>query len=175
MGNDVKFWKPIDGNVKLEWLNEITSETIIWCEKFGHFLADEFERDSTNGKLLAQFNDRNKKKDDDGQFYRTGNKILSTSQLRKFFGELRRIENENKLNFKKLEDDFTDTDLLLLKPKLAYQVGREKEQNAKIKNFYSQVSLLIDGVKTHKNFTNMIKIVEAIVAYHKEVEPKKNN
>ena len=104
---------------------------------------------------------------------------LTTSQLRKFFGEVK----------KQQMNGYDETDFVLLKPKLAYAVGRarSKVRNPKLKDelrindFYRVISKAIDCVKadtqeeSEKRFHNFIKVFEAIVAYHKAAEETKPN
>lgn len=89
-----------------------------------------------------------------------GNKAaMTTSQIRKFFGEIKRIQAGN------FEEE--KRNIILLDPKIAYAVGRA-ERGAKIKDFYDLVSPLIRKIKEDRGrFTNFVHIVEAIVAYHK--------
>lgn len=100
---------------------------------------------------------------------------MTTSQLRKFFGEVKRQQLI----------DFDSTKFAMLKPKLAYAVGRAK-QNAKKKNnqyqyqkiedFYVVMEDAIDKVlkssDKDKAFRNFTTAFEAIVAYHKASEKK---
>ncbi len=84
---------------------------------------------------------------------------VKTSQLRKFFGAV-----------KKIQADFENQkhEIILLLPKLAYAVGRNKE-NSKIKDFYDLLEPLIKDInEDKKKFKNFVNIFEAIVAYHKE-------
>lgn len=90
---------------------------------------------------------------------------LTTSQLRKFFGEVKRQQSRG----------FNKSDFILLKPKLAYAVGRagkkdKKERDLRIKQFYYVMANAIDSVNNEKDFKRFIKIFEAIVAYHKAAE-----
>lgn len=92
---------------------------------------------------------------------------LSTSQLRKFFGLMKRIQA-----------DFENqkSEIILLNPKLAYAVGRDwdsknQENKTKIKPFYDLLNPLISDIKEDKKkFKNFIDVLEAIVAYHKEAK-----
>lgn len=88
---------------------------------------------------------------------------LSTSQIRKFFGEIKRIQAdfENSKN-----------EIILLDPKIAYAVGRAKKDGvSKIEDFYAQVSPLLREIHEDKaRFKNFVNIVEAIIAYHKAAE-----
>ena len=83
---------------------------------------------------------------------------MSTSQIRRFFGAIKRIQAD----FKHLKGE-----IILLEPKLAYAVGRD-EKKSKIDEFYKEVSPLIREIKEdEKKFKNFVNIIEAIVAYHK--------
>lgn len=91
---------------------------------------------------------------------------LTTTQLRKFFGEIKRQQMKG----------YNETDFVLLKPKLAYAVGRVKDPSAKINDLYMVLAKAIDivvqenGIAKENKFKNFIKIFEAIVAYHKAAE-----
>ena len=78
---------------------------------------------------------------------------------------------------------YDETDFQMLKPKLAYAVGRaekekssEKNKHFKIRDFYEVMVDAIDKVEKSedkdKAFKNFISIFEAIVAYHKAAEKK---
>ncbi len=81
---------------------------------------------------------------------------LTTNQLRRFFGEVKRQQMQG----------YDETQFILLKPKLAYAVGRDKE-TTKIDEFYKLMSPLIDAVTDQKSFENFIQVFEMVVAYHK--------
>ena len=101
--------------------------------------------------------------DDFGRYLGEGGNKLTTSQLRKFFGEVKRQQLQG----------YNATDFVLLKPKLAYAVGRSKSNKSnpnKIVDFYDVMSRAIDLVENDKHFKNFIKVFEAIVAYHKVAE-----
>lgn len=91
-------------------------------------------------------------------------KQVSTSQIRKFFGSLKKIQ----ASFEK-----SKYEIILLEPKLAYAVGRDydkkdKVQKTKIKDLYDLLKPLIREIKEDKTrFNNFVNVVEAIVAYHK--------
>jgi CRISPR type III-A-associated protein Csm2 len=120
------------------WLDgKINIETTKWAETFGGFLSKP----------------RGDKR----------NTELSTSQLRKFFGEVKRQQAKG----------FNIAEFALLKPKLAYAVGRAKTREGKIHEFYHVIAGAIDRVSDEKKFKNFIKIFESIVAYHKASEDSK--
>lgn len=89
---------------------------------------------------------------------RDGGAAMSTSQIRKFFGEIKRIQ---------ADFDKNKGEIILLDPKIAYAVGRA-DRNSKIKDFYAKLSPLIREINEDKmKFNNFVNVVEAIVAYHK--------
>lgn len=85
-------------------------------------------------------------------------KAMTTSQLRRFYGAMKRIEAD----FNRYKGE-----VILLEPKLAYAAGRSDERS-KLREFYKVLSPLIRGVKEDgTRYTNFVLMVEAIVAYHK--------
>lgn len=124
---------------------KVTAVSVSFAEEFGTYLGTDVisEQVDRNGKTKPV-------------------KILSkltTSQLRKFFGEVKRQQMVG----------YNNTDFILLKPKLAYAVGRS-DKNSKIRDFYDVLAPAIDMVSNEEEFRNFIKIFEAIVAYHKVAE-----
>jgi CRISPR type III-A-associated protein Csm2 len=124
---------------KSEITGKITTKTVEFAKEFGSYLGTDVK----NG-------------------YKIEVAKLTTNQLRKFFGEVKRQQMKG----------YNETDFVLLKPKLAYAVGRAKGKS-KITDFYEIMSIAIDEVKVEAHFKNFIKIFEAIVAYHKAAEEKK--
>ena len=125
-----------DVSLKKEWIQEkIDDCTVNWTQSFGEYLTKE---DVLNP--------------------------LTTSQIRKFFGELKRIQ---------ADPEKYAADIPLLKAKLAYAVGRDKSKKgklSKIKKFYEQLTYGIDSIRTDNKIEDLnrfVKIVESIVAYHK--------
>ncbi len=131
-----------------EITDKVTEETVKFAQEFGSYLG----RDSK--KTIVDKNGRSKE---------VKESKLTTNQLRKFFGEVKRQQLSG----------YDETDFVLLKPKLAYAVGRAKDENAKINDFYHVIAKAIDEVKNEQHFKNFIKIFEAIVAYHKASEESK--
>lgn len=88
-------------------------------------------------------------------------KSFSTSQLRSFFSEIRRIELKG---FEKSKSNF-----IMLKPKLAYAVARNKSKASekKYKLFKEVVESLLKKVDSKEKFKNFVLFMEAVVAYHK--------
>jgi CRISPR-associated protein Csm2 len=139
--------------IQKEWIqNGITEDARAWAESFGKFLCSI--------------------EDDDKQ----PKGALSTSQLRKFFGEVKRIETD----FEKYRQD-----LVMLKPMLSYAVGRDKKNKGsefrnqtRIVQFEQELSKAIDFIRSDSSaksdYKNFVKMFEAIVAYHKFYSKKDN-
>lgn len=137
-------WNKNDLIPKEEIQNKVTDVTVQFAERFGKYLAvDDLDSEP-----------------------------LTTSQLRKFFGEVKRQQ---------MMRDFNETEFTMLKPKLAYAVGRAKQNGKKnkaqkIEDFYTVISdainMVLNSTDRPKAFKNFITAFEAIVAYHKAAEKK---
>jgi CRISPR-associated protein Csm2 len=91
-----------------------------------------------------------------GQDFANG---LSTSQIRNVFGEVKRLQM-------KRFDEQTARELILLKPKLAYQAGRH--DRTKVPQLADVLSKAIDRVGSDQaRFEHFVDFFEAILAYHK--------
>lgn len=95
---------------------------------------------------------------------------LSTNQIRNIFGTVRRIE----MNWPAEPKDKTDRqraaqaqrELLLLKPKMAYQAKRERGQGVRmLTDVLTQAIDLVGDDRTR--FQNFVDFFEATLAYHK--------
>jgi CRISPR-associated protein Csm2 len=123
-------------NINPQWVHKpVTQEVIDWCKEFGKYLTEDVKKEDGKGIKI---------------------KAMTTTQLRKFFGEVKRIEM----------NEFDLSEFIMLNPLLAYATGREKEET-KLKDFQEQMSTAIREVKDEKDFKNFVNIFEAIVAYHK--------
>jgi len=84
---------------------------------------------------------------------------LSTSQIRNVFGEVRRLQMKGKF------DQQAARELILLKPKLAYQAGRHR---GKVEELAKVLSKAIDRVGSdQERFERFVDFFEAILAYHR--------
>ena len=135
-----------------EMLNELTDEDVKILKNFGKDLTE-----SGTSVYVDKKGSRNE----------VFLKPMSTSQLRKFFGALKRIQAD----FERFKDEIP-----LLQPKLAYVAGKDKDKGGthdkvpktKIWDFYNEISPLISEINgDEKKFKNFVSIVEAIIAYHK--------
>lgn len=94
-------------------------------------------------------------------------KTIGNSQLRKFYGAIKRIERKE--TWEEIEPEF-----YLLKPKFAVSKGRDLID----KNFYNLVMKMMEKVdvgneeEKMENFDTFVKFFEAIVAYFKFYNPK---
>ena len=95
---------------------------------------------------------------------------LTTNQIRNIFGTVRRIE----MNWPEIPKDEADRqrviraqrDLVLLKPKMAYQAKRERGRAVQMLTHV--LSTAIDQVgKDRTKFQHFVDFFEAILAYHK--------
>ncbi len=91
------------------------------------------------------------------------NNGLTSSKIRAIYGEIKRIQ------MKGFEEE--KTAFYLLKPKVAYAVGREKQINKNnmeglllFQLVFNQCFQYVTNDATYKNFCNLM---EAILAYHK--------
>ncbi len=144
--------------LKPEWITQkdgIDDLVVGWAKSFGKYLATK-----ENIKIKA------KQKE-----YSRTYQGLSTSQLRKFFGEMKQIQSD----FQKYQ-----ANVPLLKAKLAYAVGRDfdtksKTYSSKIDKFYEQMELGINAIQGEEaNFKRFVQIVEAVVAFHKYFDAELN-
>lgn len=89
---------------------------------------------------------------------------LTTSKIRSFYGEIKRIQMGT---FDKEKSSF-----YLLRPKIAYALGRELQGGNKnncaglylFKMIFDEASRLVND---QKSFNNLSNLMEAILAYHK--------
>jgi len=125
-----KYWNEFDK----DWLLQINDNTVSWAKEFGSDLARQI-----NGQRDSE---------------------LTTNQLRKFFGEIKRQQIKG----------YKQEEFILLNPKLAYAVAKKGKRDAKINDFYFVFSRIMDLVKDENKFKNFIKIFESVVAYHKASE-----
>lgn len=89
---------------------------------------------------------------------RLGQKLarnLKTSQIRKVYGAVKKIQ---------MSDEFSQNDLIMLKPKLAYAAAR----NDAVTDLKDALTQAIDKVGDDpKRFKNFVDFFEATLAYHK--------
>ncbi len=130
---------PIELNPKwLENANGLPAEAVDFAEKLGEVLVDM----QPNG--------------------RPSRVQMTTSQVRNFFGEMRRIQMKG---FEKNRGAFH-----MLKPKLAYAVARARSKTrdgSKIIVFQEVTNELIKNVNNQLTYDNFVAFMEAVVAYHK--------
>ncbi len=144
-----------DQTMEKSWVKEgITLDVVKWTESFG--------------KFLCAFGEEKPLK-----------KALTTGQLRKFFGEVKRIDADV-LRHK--------AEIPMLKPLLAYAVGRDKKSSrngminkTRIEEFGKELSVAIDAIRLDNDeflksdYKNFVQIFESIVAYHKFYGGQENN
>lgn len=97
------------------------------------------------------------------------NERLTTGQIRNFFGAVRQIEAKVGPGKEPLSDEVY-RQLMLLKPKLAYQARREEEsrKGSGVAQLEKVLRPAIEAVgRDPQHFRNFVDFFEAILAYHK--------
>ncbi len=87
---------------------------------------------------------------------------VKTNQVRKIFDKLKNIEA--KLKMGKLNREELKSEVLMLKPALAYVVARQPRNLAPLADLLFPA---IEKVQDEKDFYALVRFLEAIVAYHK--------
>ncbi|MEO0266294.1 MAG: type III-A CRISPR-associated protein Csm2 [candidate division WOR-3 bacterium] len=90
------------------------------------------------------------------------NKDVATSQIRKFYERVRKLEQEVRQAETRDSAEIRRR-LILLKPLLAYAVGRNK----KISCLAEVIFDAIDRTKDEEDFKSFVEFFQAIVAYHR--------
>jgi len=95
-------------------------------------------------------------------------KEMKTTQLRKFFGHIKRLDAQTK--GKKVNDAFVSTKLSLIMPELAYALGRKLISE----EFYGLIKECLNAskIKTVADFKNFVDFLSAVLAYHKMIGGK---
>jgi CRISPR-associated protein Csm2 len=85
---------------------------------------------------------------------------LETNQVRKFLDAINRL----KASLTE-QDDFAaiETEVVLLKPKLAYAAARQDA----VKPLNKVMTAAIDKVFSREDFDRLVQLIESIIAYHK--------
>lgn len=94
-------------------------------------------------------------------------KRIKTNQIRNFFSAVVSIKNQVQMAGKDFKYAQVETELILLKPKLAYAAGRQPD----VKPFKEFMEFAIDSVvksdNQEKALLNFLSLIESVVAYHK--------
>lgn len=100
-------------------------------------------------------------------------KSLNTNQIRNFFSAVLSIKNKMEMMGKEFEFEEVETEISLLKPKLAYAAGRQSA----VRPFKEFIDEALDSLKNSKDkkkaLLNFFNLVESFVAYHKYYEKNK--
>lgn len=88
---------------------------------------------------------------------------MTASQIRNFLDQVNRIWAESRAG------RFDVSDVILLKPQLAYSAGRETNPSKKelLKRFADLFSTAADKVRDDKDFERFKDFTQAVVAYHR--------
>jgi CRISPR-associated protein Csm2 len=85
---------------------------------------------------------------------------LETNQVRKFLDAVNRLKADLT---EKGEFSAIETEVVLLKPKLAYAAARQRAA----KPLGDVISAAIDKVHSKEDFERLVQLIESIIAYHK--------
>ncbi|MGI6349129.1 MAG: type III-A CRISPR-associated protein Csm2 [Eubacteriaceae bacterium] len=105
-----------------------------------------------------------------------GENILpTTTQLRKIFAHINKIQNKAEFVFRNTEGEGLPTEianeLQYLKIQAVYQMARDRDRDRdqKVKKFFEKIGLTdrIDNIKTKTEFHEFCKYMEAIIAYQR--------
>ncbi|OPZ98614.1 MAG: hypothetical protein BWY72_00754 [Bacteroidetes bacterium ADurb.Bin416] len=96
-----------------------------------------------------------------GRFMAENN--LTNSKIRNIYGEIKRIQMS--------DFEVSKPSFYLLKPKVAYALGREIQKNKFQAEGLTLFKLIFDRVFAHvtdnQTYSNFCNLIEAILAYHK--------
>ncbi len=89
---------------------------------------------------------------------------LKTTQIRRFLDGIRRLDMQFNKGKGNKEKGFLPDQVMLLKPKLAYAAGRNREVEPLMDIVEPAITA---GSKSYDDFKKLLSLMEAIVAYHK--------
>ena len=155
------------------WINDksIDSDCMKYIEQMGMYLCD---KEDAADPCLANLQQK-----DRGYADRPGYNAVTTSQLRNIFEAVTHIKLKIDMAGTKADADAVKTDIMLLRPKIAYQAARVSNKNAKsnINGFCffakKALDLVTESVKNEditvlkKRYTRFHQMMEGMVAYHK--------
>ena len=94
------------------------------------------------------------------------NNGIKTWQVRNIFSSVLALRTKQK-STKDGWNEEIHNELVLIKPKLAYASGRQKNVKPLYELLSKAISATVDSNDKKKGLTNFIQLVESIVAYHK--------
>ena len=125
-----------------------------------------------------------KHSEDFGKYLKRGG--LDTNQIRKFLDAIIRIkvkkalakEDKSKAETTKEEETKAqeiifqkiESDIVLLKPKLAYAAARNSKAEKAARDLNEVMSETIDRVHSLEDFERLVQFIESIIAYHKSAK-----
>ena len=90
---------------------------------------------------------------------------IKTNQVRNIFSSVSALRTKLKTEKKWNED--LHTQLVLIKPKLAYAAGRQRNVRPLYELLSQGITATVNSKDKEKGLENFIQLVETIVAYHK--------
>jgi len=99
---------------------------------------------------------------------------IKTHQIRNFYGAINQLKLDYEQSRNMDEDKFSEgawkklnRELVLLKPKLAYAKGRNKDVEQFTKFMTEAIDKAITSTNKKQALENFFELVQAVVAYHK--------
>jgi CRISPR-associated protein Csm2 len=86
-------------------------------------------------------------------------RILKTTQIRRFLDGIRKLDSQFDRG-----NNFNKDLVILMKPKLAYAVGRNQDIKPLMEVLEPAITA---GAKTYNDFKKLVALIEGIVAYHR--------
>ncbi|GJQ64189.1 MAG: type III-A CRISPR-associated protein Csm2 [Melioribacteraceae bacterium] len=90
---------------------------------------------------------------------------IKTNQVRNIFATVQSLRT--KLKTMKKWNDELHQELVLIKPKLAYAAGRQRNVKPLYELLSKGIQITVNSSEQTKALENFIQLVESIVAYHK--------
>lgn len=94
-------------------------------------------------------------------------KFIKTNQIRNFFSAVVSIKNQVQAAGSDFKFSQVETELLLLKPKLAYAAGRQSDVKPFKEFMDDAIDLVVNSENKEKALLNFLSLIESVVAYHK--------
>jgi len=95
-------------------------------------------------------------------------KSIKTNQIRNFFSAVISIKNKVQMMGIYFKENEVKSDLLFLKPKIAYAAGRQPKTVKPFKEFIDEtIDAWMKAADKRKATKNFFILIEGIIAYHK--------
>ncbi len=169
MASAYKYWDEFKKKSKPKfekWIEEeFDAEAANWTQKFAFYITNKTDKQKDEkGNIIKNKDGKELSRD-----------VVTNTKLRKFFGHLKKLELKVKYppkteNVENNLNNLLASELPLLKARVAYDAGREKDPHHKLVDFYYFIEEALEHTKNKHAFINLIKMLESIVAFVKAYE-----